>query len=256
MKDQVNMQSQRGNIRAVSLLSGGLDSSTLLSLALSKGYKVVALSFDYGQRHKKELRSATRVAKHYGVEHKIMKIDLRAIGGSALTDDMAVPDTPLKDIGNKIPITYVPARNTILLSMALGLAEVTDASKIFIGANALDYSGYPDCRPEYFRSINKTFSLATKKTVEGGHIEVEAPLLKYSKADIVRLAIKLGTPLELTWSCYMGGKKACGVCESCKLRLKGFMEAGSEDPLEYETLPAFYREYLRSRAQSRSPSKK
>ncbi len=241
------MQNRNGNMRAVSLLSGGLDSSTLLSLVVSRGYEVVALSFDYGQRHSRELDSARKIAEYYKVEHKIMKIDLRPIGGSALTENISVPDVDLENIGKDIPVTYVPARNTILLSIALGLAEVTDSSKIFIGANALDYSGYPDCRPEYFDSINETFSLATKKTVEGGHIEVEAPLLKYSKADIVRLAVKLETPLGLTWSCYKGGKKACGVCDSCKLRLKGFMEAGSEDPIEYETVPAFYKKYLNTR---------
>ncbi len=241
------MQNQLGKMRAVSLLSGGLDSSTVLSYAISKGYEVIALSFDYGQRHRKELESAKKIADYYGVKHKIMKIDLRAIGGSALTDDIEVPDVTLGAIGKEIPVTYVPARNTIMLSLGLGLAEVTDSSKIFIGANALDYSGYPDCRPEYFDSINKTFSLATKKTVEGGKIEVEAPLLKFSKADIVRLAHSLKTPLELTWSCYNGKERACGVCDSCKLRLKGFMEAGFEDPIKYENLPDFYTDYLRKK---------
>ena len=234
-------------MKAVSLLSGGLDSSTVLSYAISKGYEVIALSFDYGQRHRKELESAKRIAEYYGVKHKIMKIDLRAIGGSALTDDIEVPEVTLRDIGKEIPVTYVPARNTILLSLGLGLAEVTDSSKIFIGANALDYSGYPDCRPEYFEAINRTFDLATKKTVEGGKIEVEAPLLRFSKADIVKLAISLKTPLELTWSCYNGKERACGVCDSCKLRLKGFMEAGFEDPVEYENLPDFYTDYLRKK---------
>jgi 7-cyano-7-deazaguanine synthase len=158
-----------------------------------------------------------------------------------------VPNLPLNEIGKDIPVTYVPARNTILLSIGLALAEVTGASKIFIGANALDYSGYPDCRPEYFESINRTFSIATKRTVEGESIQVEAPLLRYSKAEIVKLAVKLQVPLELTWSCYQGGEKACGVCDSCKLRLKGFMEAGEEDPIEYENLPDFYSSYLRTR---------
>lgn len=241
------MQNQLGKMRAVSLLSGGLDSSTVLSYAISKGYEVIALSFDYGQRHRKELESAKKIADYYGVKHKIMKIDLRAIGGSALTDDIEVPDVTLGAIGKEIPVTYVPARNTILLSLGLGLAEVTDSSKIFIGANALDYSGYPDCRPEYFEAINRTFDLATKKTVEGGKIEVEAPLLRFSKADIVRLAHSLKTPLELTWSCYNGKERACGVCDSCKLRLKGFMEAGFEDPIEYENLPDFYTDYLRKK---------
>ncbi|MCL6002856.1 MAG: 7-cyano-7-deazaguanine synthase QueC [Thermoplasmatales archaeon] len=247
MRDQDNTQNLSGKKRAVSLLSGGLDSTTLLSYVVSLGYEVIALSFDYGQRHGKELDSAKKVADFYHVKHKVMRIDLRAIGGSALTDDIPVPDMPLGEIGKEIPATYVPARNTILLSIALGLAEVTDSSKIFIGANSLDYSGYPDCRPEYFDSINKTFNLATKRTVEGGSIEVEAPLLKYSKADIVRLAAKLKTPLELTWSCYSGKDKACGLCDSCKLRLKGFMEAGSLDPIEYENLPDFYSDYVVNR---------
>ncbi|MFG1446154.1 MAG: 7-cyano-7-deazaguanine synthase QueC [Thermoplasmatales archaeon] len=247
MRDLDSMQNQAGKNKAVSLLSGGLDSSTLLSYVLSKGYEVIALSFDYGQRHTRELDSARKIASYYGVKHKIMKLDLRAIGGSALTGDIEVPDVPVEDIGKEIPVTYVPARNTILLSIALGLAEVTDSSKIFIGANALDYSGYPDCRPEYFDSINKTFNLATKKTVEGGSIEVEAPLLRYSKADIVRLANRLKTPLELTWSCYNGKERACGVCDSCKLRLKGFMEAGLEDPVEYESYPDFYSDYIKER---------
>jgi len=247
MRDRVSMQNPSGNKRAVSLLSGGLDSSTLLSYVVSQGYEVVALSFDYGQRHSRELESARKIADYYKVKHRIMKIDLRAIGGSALTDDISVPESPLNEIGKDIPVTYVPARNTILLSIALGVAEVTDSSKIFIGANALDYSGYPDCRPEYFDSINQTFNLATKKTVEGGHIEVDAPLLRYSKADIVNLALRLKTPLEITWSCYSVNDKACGVCDSCKLRLKGFMEASSEDPVQYETLPEFYLEYLKGR---------
>ncbi|MGC8645020.1 MAG: 7-cyano-7-deazaguanine synthase QueC [Thermoplasmata archaeon] len=231
-------------IRAVSLLSGGLDSSTLLGLVVSMGYDVTALSFDYGQRHSREIRSAKMVAEHYGVEHKIMRIDLRAIGGSALTDDIEVPEYGIDEIGSKIPVTYVPARNTILLSVALGLAEVLEAAKIFIGANYLDYSGYPDCRPEYFEAMNNLFKVATKRTVEGDRIEVEAPLLKYTKADIVKLALKLKVPIELTWSCYRGGRAACGRCDSCKLRLKGFMEAGARDPLEYEVYPDFYRSYL------------
>ncbi len=234
------MQSHPGKNRAVSLLSGGLDSSTMLALVLSKGYEVTALSFDYGQRHKKELESARKIADYYKVEHRIMKLDLRTIGGSALTDQIEVPDAPIDQIGKEIPMTYVPARNTILLSIALGLAEVIKADRIFIGANHLDYSGYPDCRPEYFESINKTFKLATKVGVEGGDIKVEAPLLKFTKADIVRIADELKVPLELTWSCYKGGEKACGICDSCKLRLKGFMEAGIEDPIPYEHYPDFY----------------
>ena len=242
------MQNPPGKgIKAVSLLSGGLDSSTLLGYVLSLGYDVTALSFDYGQRHSREIQSAKGVAKHYGVEHRIMRIDLRAIGGSALTDDIEVPEYRIESIGKEIPVTYVPARNTILLSFALGMAEVIDAEKIFIGANYLDYSGYPDCRPEYYDALNRLFRVATKKTVEGGRIEVEAPFLKYTKADIVKLAVRLGVPLELTWSCYRGGELACGRCDSCKLRLKGFMEAGAVDPLKYEEYPDFYTSYLKER---------
>lgn len=247
MRGLVSMQDQLGKNKAVSLLSGGLDSSTMLGYVLSKGYEVTALSFDYGQRHSRELISAKNIAKYYGVSHKILKLDLRAIGGSALTSDLEVPDVNIESIGKEIPVTYVPARNTILLSIALGLAETTGASKIFIGANDIDYSGYPDCRPEYFDSINETFRLATKVGVEGNPIKVEAPFLRYSKADIIKVAHELKVPLEMTWSCYNGGEKACGRCDSCKLRLKGFMEAELEDPVEYEHYPDFYVSYLKSR---------
>ncbi len=237
------MQKQHG-LRAISLLSGGLDSSTLLAWAVSQGYEVTALSFNYGQRHSRELESAKKIAKYYGVEHHIMNLDLRSIGGSALTDNIDVPEYKMEEIGKEIPITYVPARNTILLSIALGLAEVKGAKKIFIGANAIDYSGYPDCRPEYFRALNEAFRLGTKRGVEGDPIEVEAPLLQMTKSDIVKLGNKLGLPFELTWSCYRGGEKACGRCDSCKLRLKGFMESGLVDPIPYEEYPDFYREYI------------
>ncbi len=241
------MQNQHGKNKAVSLLSGGLDSSTMLGYVISRGYEVTALSFDYGQRHRRELISAKKIAEHYKVDHRIMKLDLRTIGGSALTSDIEVPDVNIDSIGKEIPITYVPARNTILLSIALGLSETIGANKIFIGANYIDYSGYPDCRPEYFDSINETFRLGTKAGVEGNPIKVEAPFLRYTKADIVKVAHELNVPLEMTWSCYNGGEKACGRCDSCKLRLKGFMEAGLEDPLEYEHYPDFYIEYLNSR---------
>lgn len=243
-RDQVSMQEPNGRVKVVSLLSGGLDSSTVLGLLHSWSYDITALTFDYGQRHSKELESATKVAKYYDVKHKIMKLDLRTIGGSSLTDDIDVPDSELDTIGKEIPATYVPARNTILLSIALGLAEVVQAEKIFIGANSLDYSGYPDCRPEYFKSINKTFNLATKATVEGKEIVVETPLLYLSKAEIIKMASELDVPLGLTWSCYKGGAKSCGLCDSCKLRLKGFMEAGLEDPVEYDDFPEFYSAFL------------
>ncbi len=243
MRGLDNMQNLNGT-RVISLLSGGLDSSTVLAWALHEGYVPIALSFDYGQRHSRELESAKKIAEYYEVEHRIMKLDMRAIGGSALTDDIEVPDFDMENIGKEIPVTYVPARNTILLSIALGLAETTGAKKIFIGANAIDYSGYPDCRPEYFDAINRAFMLGTKAGVEGNPIVVEAPLLKMTKADIVRLGYSLKLPFEYTWSCYRGGDKACGRCDSCKLRLKGFMEAGLEDPLPYEEYPDFYRDYL------------
>jgi len=246
MRVLVNMQDQRG-LKVINLLSGGLDSSTLLAWAVSQGYEVTALSFDYGQRHNRELESAKKIARYYKVDHNIMKLDLRSIGGSALTDNIEIPDYGMEEIGKEIPVTYVPARNTILLSIALGLAEVKGAKKILIGANSIDYSGYPDCRPEYFKAINEAFRLGTKRGVEGDPIEVEAPLLHMTKSDIVILGSRLGLPFELTWSCYRGGEKACGRCDSCKLRLKGFMEAGLKDPLEYEEYPEFYKEYLKIR---------
>ncbi len=234
-------------MRAVVLLSGGLDSSTVLAMAIDMGYEVHALSFDYGQRHSRELESAKRIAEYYKVPHKIIKIDLRQIGGSALTDDIDVPERSEEEIGGGIPITYVPARNTILLSYALGYAEVIDADAIFYGANAIDYSGYPDCRPEYVEAFEKCANLGTKRGVEGKPIKILAPIINMTKADIIRKGMELGVPYELTWSCYRGGKKACGKCDSCILRLKGFMEAGYEDPLEYESYPEFYLEYLKGR---------
>ncbi|MCD6371014.1 MAG: 7-cyano-7-deazaguanine synthase QueC [Thermoplasmata archaeon] len=234
-------------MRAVVLLSGGLDSATTLAIAIHRGYEVHALSFDYGQRHSRELESARKIASYYNVPHRIMKVDLRQIGGSALTDDIDVPERDIEDIKNEIPSTYVPARNTILLSFTLAYAELIDADVIFYGANAIDYSGYPDCRPEYVEAFERMANLGTKRGVEGRPIKIEAPLIHMSKAEIIRKGMELGVPYELTWSCYQGGEKACGRCDSCLLRLKGFMEAGYEDPLEYETYPDFYFEYLRKR---------
>ena len=234
-------------MRAVVLLSGGLDSATTLAIAIHEGYEVHALSFDYGQRHSRELESAKKIAKYYGVPHKIMKVDLRQIGGSALTDNIEIPERELDEIKDEIPITYVPARNTILLSFALGYAEVLDADAIFYGANAIDYSGYPDCRPEYVEAFERMANLGTKKGVEGRPIKIIAPLINMSKAEIIKRGMELSVPYQLTWSCYRGGEKACGKCDSCLLRLKGFMEAGYEDPLEYETYPQFYLEYLKKR---------
>ena len=223
--------------KAVVLLSGGLDSSTCMAIAKDEGYEIYALSFDYGQRHSRELESAKAIARHFGAkEHKILRIDLRQIGGSALTDDsIDVPENRDEEhMADEIPVTYVPARNTILLSFALAYAEVIDADAIYIGANALDYSGYPDCRPEYYKAFEEVGRLGTKRGVEGKPIEIKYPLINMSKAEIIRTGMRLGVPYELTWSCYKGGEKACGVCDSCKLRIKGFKEAGYKDPIEYE----------------------
>lgn len=226
--------------RAVVLLSGGMDSATALAIALKEGFDITALSVDYGQRHRKELESARRVAKHFGVkDHRVVTLDLTAIGGSALTDrHIQVPEQRrLEEIGQGIPSTYVPARNTILLSYALGLAEATGAKAIYIAANALDYSGYPDCRPEFYKAFQEVARLGTKRGVEGDVIEIRTPLTAMSKADIVRKGEELGVPWALTWSCYLGEDKACGVCDSCQLRLKGFREAGVKDPLPYAHRP-------------------
>jgi 7-cyano-7-deazaguanine synthase len=221
---------------AVVLLSGGMDSATALAMTKAEGFDVIALTFDYGQRHSRELEAAKAVAKHFGVrDQRIATIDLAAIGGSALTDrQIRVPEQrSLEDIGRGIPPTYVPARNTILLAYALGLAEVTNANAIVIAANWQDSSGYPDCRPEYYRAFRDVARLGTKRGVEGNPIEIRTPVIEMSKADIVRQGDELGVPWELTWSCYLGGPRACGVCDACQLRLKGFQEAGVRDPLPY-----------------------
>ncbi len=225
--------------KAVVLLSGGLDSTVTLAKAKKEGYEVYPLSFDYGQRHNKELESAKKIAKYFDVqEHKILKIDLTQIGGSALTDmSIAVPEErKVEKIGEDIPITYVPARNTILLAFSMGYAEVIGAEAILIGANAIDYSGYPDCRLEYFEAFQKIVELGTKTGVLGKPIQIKYPLINMTKAEIVLEGEKLNVPFHLTWSCYKGGEKACGKCDSCILRLKGFKEAGVEDPIEYEEL--------------------
>src|SRR5712691_163729 len=221
---------------AVVLLSGGMDSATALAMTIKEGFGIIGLTFDYGQRHRKEIEAAKRLAKHFRVvEHRIVSIDLTTIGGSALTDrQIPVPERRrLSEIGVAIPPTYVPARNTILLSYALGLAEATGAKAIVIAANAIDYSGYVDCRPEYYAAFREVARLGTKRGVEGDIIEIRTPLIHMSKADIVREGEELGVPWELTWSCYLGGARACGVCDSCQLRLKGFREAGVKDPLPY-----------------------
>ena len=218
------------NKKAVILLSGGLDSATTLAYAKSKGYECYALSFDYGQRHKFELKSARKVAKSLGaVRHEVVKIDLSRFGGSALTADIPVPKSRShKDIGTGIPVTYVPARNTVFLSLALAWAEAIGAHDIFIGVNALDYSGYPDCRPEFIRAFERTANLATKAGVEGAKFKIHAPLIKMTKAEIIRLGRKLGVDYSLTHSCYdpKPDGTPCGRCDSCLLRKKGFEEAG------------------------------
>jgi 7-cyano-7-deazaguanine synthase len=223
--------------KAVVLLSGGLDSAVTLGKAINDGYEVNPLTIDYGQRHKKELISAQKIGLYYNVkEHKIMNIDLTQIGGSALTEaSIPIPEKRgSNDIGTDIPSTYVPARNTIFLSIALGYAEVVGAHSIYIGANALDYSGYPDCRPEFLEAFQKVAEYGTKAGVEGNPIMIKYPLIDMTKADIIRLGKQLDVPLHLTWSCYKGEVRACGKCDSCLLRLKGFSEAGFEDSIDYE----------------------
>src|SRR5262245_42172690 len=220
--------------RAVCLLSGGLDSSTCLAVARKQGYECYALSFDYGQRHRFELDAAARVAGHFGAARQlVMKVPLNAFGGSALTEDIAVPKSrSAAEIGDGIPITYVPARNTIFLSLALAWAETLECSDIFIGVNALDYSGYPDCRPEYIEAYERMANLATKAAVEGRtRLKIHAPLMRLNKAEIVKLARDLGVPFGLTHSCYDPGPdgEPCGECDACLLRRKGFEEAGIED---------------------------
>jgi len=222
-------------MKAVCLLSGGLDSATCLAWALREGFECYALSFDYGQRHRVELAAAKRIASALGaMDHRVAKIDLRVFGHSALTDDIEVPKgRDEAAMSREIPITYVPARNTIFLSFALAWAEVLEANDIFIGVNALDYSGYPDCRPEFIEAFERMSNLATKAGVEGRtRIHVRTPLIQLSKADIVRLGQELSLPFELTHSCYDpdASGRPCGACDSCVLRARGFREAGIADP--------------------------
>lgn len=220
--------------KAVILLSGGLDSATIVAMAKAQGFACYTMSFDYGQRHRAELQAAERVARQLGVvEHKVIGLDLNGIGGSALTDpDIAVPETP----GEGIPITYVPARNTVFLSLALGWAEVLGARHLFIGVNAVDYSGYPDCRPEFVEAFERLANLATKAGVEGDSFKIEAPLQFLSKAQIVQAGSQLGVDYGQTVSCYQADDegKACGRCDSCRLRADGFKAAGISDPTRYQ----------------------
>lgn len=222
--------------RAICLLSGGLDSATCLAIARAEGFECYCLSFDYGQRHRVELAAARRIAQQLAAsEHRIATIDLRVFGGSALTDEIEVPkDRAESDMKSGIPVTYVPARNTIFLSFALAYAEVVGAADIFIGVNAIDYSGYPDCRAEFIQAFERMANLATRAGVEGStRISIRTPLIQMTKADIVRKAVSLGIDLALTHSCYEpdAAGQACGRCDSCVLRRKGFEEAGLQDPV-------------------------
>lgn len=219
--------------KAVILLSGGLDSATVIALAKAQGYDCYSMSFDYGQRHRAELQAADRVARQLGViEHKVIGLNLNGIGGSALTDiSIDVPETP----GEGIPVTYVPARNTVFLSLALGWAEVLGARDIFIGVNAVDYSGYPDCRPEFVEAFERLANLATKAGVEGDGFRIQAPLQFLSKAQIIQAGVAQGVDYSLTVSCYQADDdgRACGKCDSCRLRSEGFSAAGIDDPTRY-----------------------
>ena len=223
--------------KAVVLLSGGIDSSTTLAIAKDSGFEVYAISFRYGQRHHFEIDAAKKIAGKVDVkEHLIMNFDLSSFGGSALTDKIPVPKNKrVEDIGKEIPVTYVPARNIIFLSLALGWAEVLGVTDIFIGVNAIDYSGYPDCRPEFIRAFEKTANLGTKSGVEGNIIKIHTPLISLSKAEIIKKGIELGVDYSLTHSCYDPDDRgrACGNCDSCLLRKKGFFDAGVEDPTSY-----------------------
>lgn len=224
---------------AVVLLSGGLDSATVLAMACGEGYSVHALSFDYGQRHRFELESAAAVAAAQGVcQHVVVPLDLRAIGGSALTDEIEVPkDRSESEMSEGIPVTYVPARNTIFLSVALGWAETLGASDLFVGVNAVDYSGYPDCRPEFIESFTELANLATRAGVEGSmRFAVRAPLIAMTKSEIISKGLELGVDYSLTHSCYDPDEagRSCGRCDSCRLRLKGFADAGLGDPATYQ----------------------
>lgn len=244
------MASNKAVKKAVVILSGGLDSTTCMGIAQEEGYEIYPITFDYGQRHSMEIENAKRVAEFYGAasRHKIISLGfLKEFGGSALTDEtIDVPDVsqPAGDSnasdgtpGNgeeDIPVTYVPGRNLLFLSIATSFAEVSGAEAIYIGVNALDYSGYPDCRPEFIRKVEEVIELATKAGAEGQAIRIATPLLHWSKAEIIRQGTRLGVPYHLTTSCYNGSEEACGTCDSCRLRLKGFAEAGLEDPIPYK----------------------
>ena len=230
--------------KAVCLISGGIDSCVTAYLAKKESFEIYALTINYRQRHKKEIDCAKSVSYDIGAkDHIITNIDFSNFAGSSLVDKSLEPemDRHLDEIRKIIPSTYVPARNTVFLSIALSYAETIDADAIFIGATSTDYSGYPDCRPEFIKAFQKLSNLATKKGIEDKSIEIKAPLIQMSKAEIIKKGLKLGADFKKTWSCYMGEKKACGRCDSCLLRLKGFKEAGIKDPLEYESFPDWYK---------------
>jgi 7-cyano-7-deazaguanine synthase len=224
--------------KAVVVLSGGLDSTTCMGIARDAGYELYPLTFHYGQRHDREVEQAKKIAAFYRVpHHRIVTLDfLKQIGGSALTDEtIAVPVGGVNEAGeNDIPSTYVPARNLIFLSLATAYAEVVGAEVVYIGVSAVDYSGYPDCRPEFIRAMNETIGLATKAGIAGAGIRIEAPLVHLSKKETIEWGLRLGVPYELSTSCYQGGEEACGECDSCRLRLKGFADAGAKDPIPYK----------------------
>jgi len=229
--------------RAICLLSGGLDSCVSAAIAKKQDYSLYALTFEYGQQHQREVQSAQQIAESLQVqEHIVFPLDLKQFQGSSLVDDtQEIPDASSLDrIGVTIPSTYVPARNTIFLSIALALAEVKEADAIFIGVNEVDYSGYPDCRPEYIKAFQAMADLATKKAVEGKKTLIETPLLHLSKKEIIKKGVEVNAPYYFSWSCYRGEEQACGQCESCLLRLKGFQDAGVADPLIYQSYPDWY----------------
>lgn len=232
--------------KAVCLLSGGLDSATVLALAGSRGYECHAISFSYGQRHERELQASGRIAEHYGVDRVVSDIDLRHIAKSSLTGHGEIQKRDLQEISGEIPNTYVPSRNIIFLSIAASYAESIGARHIFIGANAIDYSGYPDCRPEFYNAFEQALNAGTKSGTEEG-FRIHVPLQFLKKSEIIELGTKLGVPYGMTTSCYEGGEEACGECDSCILRLQGFMEAGLEDPIKYRKFPGDYDRYLKGR---------
>lgn len=223
--------------RAVVILSGGLDSTVCMSVAHKEGYELYPITYSYGQRHSREVGQAGKVAGYYGcARHLVVETGFfRSIGQSALTsDEIGVPaGRSVEEMGRDIPVTYVPFRNAVFLSMAAGYAEATGAEKVYFGANALDYSGYPDCRPRFIQAFQEAVNLGAAASERGNPIKIETPLVSLTKAEIVRLGVQNGAPLHLTTSCYLGGEKACGRCDSCILRLKGFQEAGIKDPIEY-----------------------